>query len=151
MRFRTDIHLTDDGDLVLEQILGSGGEPLTDWQGTPIRDFSIAQDRQVATQGSMCRIKTQISDWRVFPTLGADLERFVGELNTPETAELIVENIRHSLIYDFFIDRNKLEVYAVPVNENEVIFYIRIEYHQDAPMVFAIPFDYYKGIGGQED
>lgn len=151
MQFRTDIHLDDEGDLVLEQVLSAAGEPLLDNQNNPYYDFNIAQDRQVLVQGSMCRIKTQLTDWRIYLALGADLEKFIGELNTPENAELIIENIRHSLIYDFFVDRNKLDIYAVPVNKNDVIFYIRIDYLHEAPLVFAIPFDYNRGIGGQED
>ena len=149
MQFRIDMSLDDTGDLVLRQVLGSGGEPLLDEYGDPYHDFEIAQDRQVVIQGSVCRVRTQLSDWYTYPMLGADLEKFIGELNNPETAELIINSIRHAHTYDFFIKNEDLDIYAVPINRNEVIFYIRLEYQHSEPIVFALPFNYNEGLGGQ--
>lgn len=147
MNTRTDLYLQDSGDLTIEQVIGPGGEPLLDPSQQPYYDFSIAYDRRVLIQGAMCRIKTQLTDWYTYPALGADLERFIGEPNTPSTADRIIDNIRHALTYDNFIRMGDLEIYAVPVNNNEVIFYVRVEHRHDAPTVMAIPFNYYEGLG----
>ena len=128
-----DIALTDDGDLYLKSY-------------DEEKDLMYAHTPQVLKQGIMARLKTQNPDWYTYPSIGANLEDFIGEPNTEETANSIKKHIIRALTYDDFIGASSLEVYPVPLNRTTIIFYIVIERDTGDDIKIPIPFDLNEGI-----
>ena len=146
--YKIDLLLTADGDLNLTQLLGQDGSPIEESPGVPYEDMELAIDKQVIIQGVMSRIKTAQGEWYTYPGLGANLEGFLGEQNTAETAAMIVKNVERALTYDGFVPMQNLDIYVVPVNPYEIIVYIRIEYYRQDPITIPVPFSYADGLGG---
>ena len=145
---RVDITISQEGDLQLGQSkLADDGTPLLDKNNNIVRDIRLGTERQAITQGVICRIKTQAPDWYTYPHLGANLEDFFGEPNTPETATEMATQITNILTYDNFIRYSDLDVHVIPVNQTELVFYINIKHDIEGFMSIPIPFNINEGLG----
>lgn len=123
----SDIGITKDGDLIL-------GMPVTDKDGNVVYengkellDFSLKQDFEETKQMIYSRLKTEKWDWYIYPLIGTALSDLVGQPNTKETAEVGIDNIIKALTYDGLFNALQVEVKAVPVNIDEIVFMVKIQ------------------------
>ena len=136
-----DIKLSPEGDLILgQQQLDEDGyflyykkdedQPLEitrDPEGnTPIRDISIVYGEDSELQLIKSRLQTDNPDWSQYKEVGANLSDLIGEINSPETAQRGIEMIQRALTYDGAFDDEELEIEAVPVNPEQLLFDIRL-------------------------
>lgn len=82
--------------------------------GTTSTDFRLTDHYESARQDATNRIRTQKTDWRSHPLIGADLELFLGEPNVRETGDKVSMNIRNTLIYDDHFSDVDLSIRSVP-------------------------------------
>lgn len=129
-----DIGLTNDGDLFLS----------TD-SVTLQNDIALVVNEDVLRQQIIMRIKTYRGDWLTYPKLGASLVDYIGTPNTRENIERIASNIKEALTYDNFIKSSLLDIYSIPVNQDEVLFTIRVTYGSNA-LTFPISYSLKEGI-----
>jgi hypothetical protein len=123
-----DLGLTNDGDLMLDV------NP--DINET---DLQLAEDEDNLRQQVIIRLKTYRGDWLSFMGVGANMVDYIGLPNTKEVADRIAANIVSAITYDKFIDPSLVNIYSIPVNENEILFTIRIEYKHQA---ITLPISY---------
>ncbi len=128
-----DLTLTEDGDISL----------ISRDEG---KDISITSRHNVVKQNVMCRLFTQNPDWYTYPRLGANLEDFLGEPNTERVANQIKENIIRALTFDNFIRLSDLDIYPLPINESQIIFYITIDQEAESPISIPVPFSLDEGF-----
>lgn len=134
----TDLILTDDGDLVLTaDDVGS--------DGNLIQDLSYISLEEALQQIVKSRIRTDAPDWFIHPTMGGNLSDLIGEPNTRENAALGVEALTRVLTYDNFLTLEQIEVRAVPINKQDIIFYINITV-ESGDITIPIPFSYTEGL-----
>jgi hypothetical protein len=129
-----DIGLTNDGDLYLN----------TD-SITLENDIALSVNEEAMKQQIVIRIKTYMGDWLTYPQLGASLADFIGLQNTRENAELIASKIKEVLTYDKFISSSSIEVYSIPVNQDEILFTLRVVYGKNT-LTFPIAYSLKEGI-----
>lgn len=111
-------------------------------------DLAISYEEDVLKQMIYSRLKTQNPDWFMHEGIGANLEDLIGEPNTRETAAKGVSLIKQSLMYGGFLTLYEFSVRAVPVNNKEVLFIVKI--HSSDEIVIPILFDYEHGIVYQQ-
>lgn len=78
-------------------------------------DFRLTGDYESAQQDIENRARTQRTDWKFHRQLGADLEKFIGEINTSELGERIEESMERTLLNNNRFSSYDLEVRAVPI------------------------------------
>ncbi len=91
-----------------------------------MKDIALISDISWFKQVVYNRIKTQNPDWYHHPTIGANLEDLIGEQNTRANADIGSYNILKSLTYDGFINPKDANIRSVPVDSNNIIYFIRI-------------------------
>ena len=131
-----DIGFTMDGDLDLSLLEGG------------YEDLSYSSGPDFILQSVNNRLRTQSPDWYTYPHLGANLEDFIGEPNTRETAESIITNIRYTLTYDRLVSEEDLEVDVIPVNINEVVVYVSINMGYYGSYSIPLRFSLLEGVTG---
>jgi len=94
-------------------------------------DFALTADYDCARQDIINRLRTQTTDWRSHPHIGADLELLEGEPNTRETAMKGVERIYETLTVDGRFLASDLYVRPVPVSIEQVDFYVFLNAGKD--------------------
>lgn len=62
------------------------------------------------------RSKSEEDDWRHHPSIGANLDRFIGSPNTRETAQEIDTSIGMALTNDGLIVGNDLTIKTIPIS-----------------------------------
>ncbi len=142
---RIDLRLLNDGDLATIPALYPDGTEILDENDNPMFDLTLSVDHNTVIQGVLTRIKTYRMDWYTYPTLGANLEDYIGEQNTRETAAAATRSIVSALTDDGFIAPHNLSVHAVPVNHEEIIFFIRVTYTRDVVTTIPIIFRFSDG------
>jgi hypothetical protein len=83
-------------------------------------DFALTEDYESAKQDMANRIRTQSTDWRSHPRIGADLELLEGEPNTRETGAKAEAQVYRTLTYDNRFDQLDLTIRSVPTNIDEI-------------------------------
>lgn len=78
-------------------------------------------------QEARTRVMSSIKDWKLYPTLGASLEDFVGEPNNKVIAEAIKVRIISSLTKDGFIPKNDISVKYLPIEHDRLMIRIQIK------------------------
>lgn len=155
-----DIKLSPEGDLVLgQQLLDEEGyflyyrkdedqpmEITRDPEGnTPIRDLEVVHSEDSELQLIKSRLQTDNPDWRNYPNIGANLSDLIGEVNSPETASKGIELIKRALTYDEVFSEEDLEVQAIPVSAEQLMFDIRL-FRENRYLRYPVLFDFNVGI-----
>jgi phage baseplate assembly protein W len=78
-------------------------------------------DEQIA-QEVLFRLKTTLGDWTLSPHIGASLEKFIGQPNTPLTHALIENEVLKALVRDNLLLSPSIN--AVAIGEHEVFILI---------------------------
>lgn len=123
MEYIRDFKGSEDGDIIIED-----GKLL------------LADHEQTIRQGIEKRLKTNNPDWYRHFQIGSNLEDLKGRDNTRLTGNIGVRNIESSLTHDRFINKEDLEVRAVPTGANEITYYIKVRlgYNKEITMEFPI-------------
>ncbi|ECP9029743.1 hypothetical protein FU976_07975 [Campylobacter jejuni] len=104
-------------------------------------DFALTTEYESARQDMANRIRTQKTDWRSHPNIGADLELLEGEPNTRETGEKGETQIYRTLTYDNRFDLNDLNVRAVPTSIEEIEFFSSLDTDRNGMVVVKQPIE----------
>ncbi|HLO11235.1 MAG TPA: hypothetical protein VK190_03140 [Pseudoneobacillus sp.] len=141
-----DIKLTDNGDLIL-------GNPKTDSDGNiiikdgkPILDLDIVSNTFCDKQMIYERLMTEQLDWYIYENIGNKLNDLIGQPNTRTTGDLGVKYITDALTYDQFIPINKISVKATPINNNEIVFTVRIQLNENETYNAYVTLNLNKGV-----
>jgi len=147
-----DLLLTKNGDLAESDPMIDVDELLIiNSAGNISRNVILSNDNQFLMQQIMCRLKTVETDWYTYPAFGASLEEFIGLPNILQTALLIEAKIKQSLTYDDLLNINQVSIYSVPINENEIVFYLKVETDSREFLTIPIRFDNRYGFIEGED
>ena len=117
---RLDIKLTPEGDLVI----GANGDLAF-----------VTGDDQVA-QEVLFRLKTTPGDWTLSPQIGAGLERFIGQPNTPITRAAIEQAVDSAISSDFLVPFPTVD--CIPIDENEVLIVVEFGSVEDERRIVQI-------------
>ncbi|MEB2276893.1 hypothetical protein LAV82_23015 [Bacillus sp. ILBB4] len=104
-------------------------------------DFAMTSEAESARQDINNRVRTQKTDWRSHPNIGADLELLEGEPNTRETGQRGQSQIYETLTYDNRFDIADLEVRAVPTSIEQIDFYTMLNTDRNGTIVLTQPLD----------
>lgn len=121
-----DLYLTEEGDLAVSN---HGDLGLTE---TPWRHFS---------QQAYIRIMTQIGDFVVYPTLGADLETMIGMPQSQSTAEYGKSLILNALTRDGVLSSFPIEIVAIPTTLQTIQFDIYMTVGSRSDLILSIEQD----------
>lgn len=117
-----DIFLTADGDF---EITNTG-------------DLRLVTDNDLIAQYVRCVLDSSSPDW-FYDEVGADLEDYLGEPNTRQTAESAKQKILTALTRDGLIAQEDILVEAVPISKTEIRFFVFINSgNPDLPMGFDV-------------
>ena len=72
------------------------------------------------------RIRSSQGEWTMYPTRGADIDQFIGEINDREVRDGISDSIKFALTKDSFLTRNDFTILVARVATTEVA--IRIDF-----------------------
>ncbi len=143
----SDIRISETGDLLL-------GSPMTDLDGNiildiydkPIRSLEYVKKYDTKNQMINVRLKTERSDFYIYPRIGTALSDLVGEPNTRETAQKGVEDIIRALTYDGLVNILNLTVKPIPVNSEEILYLINIVSDFEEPYELYVTLNLLKGV-----
>ena len=107
------------------------GDMIVDESG----DFALTGEYESARQDMTNRIRTQKTDWRSHPGIGADMEQLEGEPNTRETGARGNSQIYEALTYDGRFDPMDLDVRAVPTSIESIEFFITLDTDENGSIV----------------
>jgi hypothetical protein len=154
--YRSAIH-TEEGNLLvlIDNIYGEYADPIPPNDQTPYYytvyyisygdlgikngDLALTDGKACAEQDALNRIRTQTTDWRSHPELGADLEDLEGEPNTRVNGQKGVDQIFKALTQDGRFSPEDVTVRAIPVSIEEIDFYTIIDTHDGDPIVIKTP------------
>ncbi|MGF0347786.1 hypothetical protein ACQR3P_29520 [Rhodococcus sp. IEGM1300] len=91
------------------------------------QDILIVEEQHLDAQDMAIRMQSKKGDWAGHEKLGSDLQTFIGERNTPETAEGIRASVEEALLYKARF--NEVEVRVIPVAMNKMSVYA---FHDEA-------------------
>lgn len=118
-----DIYLTDEGDI---GVSANG-------------DIAMVQDRyHHLSQQAYIRMMTEIGDFRMYPRLGANLDRLIGMPNTPETGAYGRELILGALDREGVFSGVNTDVKAVPISRDAIRFDIFVVAGSRTEMILSI-------------
>lgn len=125
-----DLLLTSDGDL----LVGEEGDLLLTW-GTGYVVQSIYN-----------RLKSVSANW-FYDQVGADLEDFLGQPNSPETGAAVEERIVNTLTQDDLLDPEDLLVKVVPAGETQLACFVFVRLAgAERPFSFRVMVDLESGV-----
>lgn len=104
-------------------------------------DFRLTGYQESPRQDATNRIRTQQTDWRSHPRIGADLELFIGEPNTRETASKINTSILNTLLYDGRFKAQDVTNRPVPLSTTHIDVYTMIDTNDNEPLLLVTPVD----------
>lgn len=104
-------------------------------------DFALTGAYESARQDMANRMRTQKTDWRSHPNIGADLELLEGEPNTRETGLRSESQVYEALSYDGRFDVLDVEVRAVPTSIEEIDVYAVVNTDENAPILVQQPIE----------
>jgi hypothetical protein len=118
-----DCYFSEEGDLALS----SDG------------DIALVQDAwRSHSQQAYIRLKTSIGDYLLFPDMGADLERLIGEPQSEKTGRLGEYLIERALTRDGVLSGYPMTVKAVPMSLQSIRFDIYITVGNRAELVLSV-------------
>lgn len=68
-----------------------------------------------------------LSDWELYPNMGAGLDDFIGEPNVRSRADLISDRLRLALTNADIVDERDLSIRVAPVHRHKVLIVITID------------------------
>ncbi len=98
-------------------------------------DFALTEDYESARQDMTNRVRTQKTDWRSHPNIGADLELLEGEHNTRETGMKGASQIYETLTYDGRFQLEDIDVRPVPTSVESIDFFITLDTDENGIIV----------------
>lgn len=104
-------------------------------------DFAITDAYESARQDMANRIRTQKTDWRSHPNLGADLELLEGEPNTPATGARAEAQVYEALSYDNRFDVLDIESRAVPTSIEAIELFTVLNTDENGAIVVRQPLE----------
>jgi hypothetical protein len=114
--------------------------------GKKICDLAYTIGRDAWKQIIFNRLKTDAPDWFHHPKMGGNLTDFIGELNTRETGNLGAEAITTALTYAGLLTADQVNVRPVPINAEEIMFFITINIDDSEPYRLPIVFNLNSGL-----
>jgi len=108
----TDLYWTLDGDLSL----GKSGD---------LKDTSFDVFRSLWQE---CRTRTRSSfrDWALHPSLGANLDELLGEINNKATAEEGKTRIINALTQGGFLPKEAIRVRYLPIGRHRLLYDVTV-------------------------
>ena len=107
-----DLYFSEEGDFALDS------------QGDTI-DTSFDSLRSIK-QEVRTRVMGQLRDWKIYPSIGANLADFIGEPNDRGNALSIQNRIVNSLTFDGLIKREDLNVALMPLSQSSIFCKIEL-------------------------
>lgn len=126
---RTDIMMTLDGDLVVG---GDGDFKLTDGFDWLSREINK-------------RVRTINPEWRIHPTIGANVESFVGKLNNRFNLAELRRQILDSITKYNLQDPGQIDVRVVPTGLDKVGIFIFLDVAGHRRTLSQVVFDFNNG------
>ncbi|OHD21973.1 MAG: hypothetical protein A2Y38_07505 [Spirochaetes bacterium GWB1_59_5] len=106
-----------------------------------IRDDYFEGVRQTMRE----RLKTTNEDWRLYTTVGCDLELDVGEDITFDTLESLRNRIFLGMTYDSFIDKERLKIRYYRGGQDIVLLTVDIMLDENVFIREVVPFSFTQG------
>ena len=72
------------------------------------------------------RVRSDLYDWKLHPSLGASLSDLIGELNNKEIAERGKARIISALVRDGFVGARFIKVNYIPIDQNHLMYRLSI-------------------------
>ena len=119
----SDLYFKETGDLAIS---ADGDIAMVD---DPWRSFS---------QQAYIRLKTVIGDYLLYPGLGADLQKLVGQSQSKETGDLGRFLILQALTRDSVLASYPIDVKAVPVSYQSIRFDVYITAGNRTELVLSV-------------
>jgi len=95
----------------------------------------ISNDTQI-TQEINFRLRTTKGDWTLSPNVGASLEDFIGQPNTPATHTLIEQRVQDALSYGNLL--TNADISAFDIGENEVFILIEFPSTETSDKIISL-------------
>lgn len=140
-----DPKVDDDGYVMYQHWDGSISTDKGD-DGVEIRDLGVSTDIDAEKQIILNRLRTDSPDWYHHPSMAGNLTDLVGEPNTRSTGDLGVRSIVRALTYKNLYNSKQLNVRAVPLSANEIVFVIDIMKFGSDVIRFPITFNLETGL-----
>lgn len=109
----TDLRFSPDGDLVLDE-----GGAIVDTALYPL--LSLKQE-------IITRILTNVGDWPQHPWMGTNAQQYVGEPNSEDTIDALMESIKEGLTNDGLVDKRDLELEWGKWDEHTVMMLLTVQ------------------------
>jgi hypothetical protein len=128
-----DIKLTEDGDFEI----------------APNGDLAVVTDNDLLAQYVRCVLENVSVDW-FYDNIGADLEDYLGEPNTRDTADAAAAQIQTALLKGGLISANDILIQPVPISKTEIRFFVFINTgNPQLPMGFDVSLKLGAGVAVQ--
>lgn len=122
----SDLYFTEQGDVALS----STG------------DLAMVDDAwRHHSQQAYIRLKTEIGDYLLYPQLGANLERLIGEPQSQSTGELGKAIIMKALTRDSVLSSYPIDVKAIPMSFQSIRFDVFITVNRRTELILSITQD----------
>jgi hypothetical protein len=99
-------------------------------------DYSVGEDGDIRDtsydimrstwQEMRTRGRSNHYDWKEHPTLGANLEELIGQVNNRATAEEGKANLLAALTQGGFLPKNVIKIKYVPISKHRLFYYIYV-------------------------
>lgn len=125
-----DFSITNSGELIYNHL---------------IQDVDKVEKDDLTKQIAVNRIKSVVGNW--FNTkIGANLEKYIGMANTPDTSVEIMESIIDALTFDGFLEKES--IYQIPRLDKtnlSIKLFIKKQFEND-PIVIDVVVDISSGV-----
>lgn len=120
---------------------------MSDLYFTEAGDLAISADGDLAmvddawrshSQQAYIRLKTAIGDYLLYPGLGADLQRLVGQPQSEETGNLGRYLVMQALTRDSVLSAFPIDVKAVPVSYQSIRFDVYLTAGNRTELVLSV-------------
>jgi len=108
-----DLRFSPDGDLVLDE-----GGAIVDTVLYPL--LSLKQE-------IITRILTNVGDWPQHPWMGTNAQQYIGEPNSEDTIDALLESIKEGLTNDNLVDKRDLELEWGKWDEHTVMVLLTVQ------------------------
>lgn len=113
-RSKVDLVWTDAGDYTVDTVRGD------------LQDTTSLQYRAFVQQ-IVTRIQSSSGDWRLQPSVGTDLNRYLGKPNTSKLGADIKNSVMGSLTRGGMMSANELVVEVFPISKHQIAILLRIQ------------------------
>jgi hypothetical protein len=92
------------------------------------------------------RLQTEVQDLFNHPKLGVNLRQMLGQRLTKEMIEIGKMSLYNLLLYDGLVTAPDVEITAIPLSVNTVVYHILVNIGQTEPYTTAVVVDTINGI-----